>query len=115
MAVYCRVFLRLSPKPSALTADLELIDDESGESLSANVLGHNDKRLLGLAGQFERRKEELDRRDFLLGEKHESVLVFHLGPLGGVDEVRADVSSVELHSFDDVCSTEVRIELDEIG
>ena len=81
-----------------LEPDLEPVDDKGGQRLSVNVLGHDDKRPLGLVGHFEGGDDRLDGGDLLHREEDEGVVVLDLGALGRVHEERGDVPTVKLHA-----------------
>src|SRR4029077_15647179 len=77
----------------------QLVDDECGKRLALNVLGHDDERLRGLHYGFQQRKQFLQAGKLLLVDQDVGVihLSAHLFSIG--DEVRRDVTAIELHTF----------------
>ena len=82
-----------------LEATTQLVDDESGERLALDVLRNDQQRLAGLHHRLQKRKQFIERRQFLFIDQE--IGVFHLDPhlvrIG--DEVGRDVAAVELHAF----------------
>jgi hypothetical protein len=52
----------------------ELVQDAGGEGFAVDVLGDDEEGAASLSGGFEGRKDVLDQRDLLLGEKDEGLL-----------------------------------------
>ena len=96
--------MRRSPKPGALTAEhvdgaAQLVDDERGERLAVDVLGHDEDRATQLDALLEGRQELADARDLLVRDEDGRVLEDGLHAVGVGDEVGADVAPVELHAL----------------
>ena len=105
IAMSSSIALRRSPKPGALTAAgleraAQLVDDQRGERLALDVLGHDQERARLLRDLLEHREEVLHRADLLLVEEDLDVLEHALHALGVGDEVRREVAAVELHALD---------------
>ena len=85
-----------------LKAAAQLVDDERGQRLALDILGHDDERLAGLHHRLENRQHRLQRRQLLLVDEDVGVLELgdHLLRVG--DEVRGQVAAIELHALDDV-------------
>src|SRR6202035_2409297 len=83
-----------------LEATAQLVDDERGKRLALNILGYDDERFRGLHYGFQKGKQFLKAGKLLLVDQ--DVGIIHLGAhLFGIgDEVRRDVTAIELHSFD---------------
>src|SRR5258705_8722794 len=77
----------------------ELVDDESRQRLSLDVLSDDEQRLAQLSDLLENREQVLHRRDLLVVNEDQRILEdgFHLLRIG--HEVRREISAVELHSF----------------
>ncbi len=87
---------------AALQDPAQAVHHQGGEGLALHILGDDQERATGLAHLLEQRDELLDGPDLLLVDEDERVLQdgFHLVGIG--DEVRREVSPVELHPLDDV-------------
>ncbi len=77
----------------------QLVDDERGESLAVDVIGENDDVLCDLEDPLQGGEEVLHGGDLLVGDKDVGLIEsrFHAVWIG--DEVRGDVTSVELHAL----------------
>jgi hypothetical protein len=54
----CSVALRRSPKPGGgVEGAADLVDDEGGERLALQVLGHDEQRLAGLQNLLQQRQD----------------------------------------------------------
>ncbi|PRD36849.1 UNVERIFIED_CONTAM: hypothetical protein NCL1_07485 [Trichonephila clavipes] len=78
------------------------VDHQRGQGLAFNVFGDQQQGLAGLGDAFQHRNQLTDVGDLLVDQQDERAV-----QLGGhavllVDEVRADVATVELHAFDHV-------------
>ena len=80
----------------------ELVDDESRESFALDILGDDHERTAGLGDALEERKHILEVGDLLLEKENEGILKLALHALGSGDEVRREVTLVELHALDDI-------------
>ncbi len=78
----------------------ELVDDQRGERLALDVLGHDQERTRLLGDLLEHREEVLHRADLLLVEEDLDVLEHALHALGVGDEVGREIAAVELHALD---------------
>ena len=87
---------------SDLELATELVENADSKSLTVNVLSNDDKGTALLLGSLESGDDVLDSGNLLLGEEDQRVLELDLGALGVGDEVRGDVTAVELHSFGDL-------------
>ena len=67
---------RLDGGDLELTA--QLVQDAGGQRLAVDVLGDDDKRAALLGGNLERREDVLQRRDLLLRQQDERLLVLDL-------------------------------------
>src|SRR5215468_11196734 len=85
-----------------LESAAKLVDDEGGERLALHVLGHDQQRLAGLDDRLEHREHRLQPRELLLVQQDEGVLKLGHHLLGIGDEVRREITAVELHAFDDL-------------
>src|SRR5207247_7745985 len=83
----------------AIQGATQFVDDQSCESLSFHFFRHNEKRLSGLGNLFEQGKQVLHGADFLLVQQDIRVLQHHHHSLGIRDEVRGEITAVELHAF----------------
>jgi hypothetical protein len=79
--------LRRSPKPGALTAA---------------ILGHDQERLARLHDRLENRQHRLQARELLLEQQDVGAVELGDHLVGVGDEVRRQVTAVELHAFDDI-------------
>jgi hypothetical protein len=77
----------------------ELVEHKSGESLALNVLSNNHNRSLGLGSMLKVGKDLLNCLDLGSTKKDDGVLKDYFLFLIVIDEVRRDVSSVELKSL----------------
>src|SRR6516165_2317962 len=80
----------------------KFVDDEGGERLALDVLGHDQQRLAGLDDRLEHREHRLQSGELLLVQQDEGVLELGHHLLGIGDEVGREVAAVELHAFDDL-------------
>ena len=101
--VFERPRARRSPNPGAFTAAMfsvpQLVHDESRECFAFDVFGNDEHRLAELRNLFEQRQQILHRADLLLVDQDEWILQ-HSHPLRIGYEVWAQVTTIELHSFD---------------
>ncbi len=79
----------------------ELVDDEGGKGFARDILGDDQQRLLGLDDLLEDRNDLLDRIDLVLVDEHVGLVELDAHRLGVGDEVRTQVSPIELHPLDD--------------
>ena len=96
--------LRRSPKPGRLDGDggegaAELVDDDRGERLALDVLGHDQQRPAALDDRLEHGQDVLDRADLLVRDQDERLVEHGLHALGVRDHVRRQVALVELHAL----------------
>ena len=89
----------------------ELVDDESRESFALDILGDDHKGTAGLGDALEERKHILEVGDLLLEKENEGILELALHALGSGDEVRREITLVELHTLDDIESRLERLGL----
>ena len=82
-----------------LESAAQLVDDDGGERLALDVLGHDEQRPAGLDDLLQDGQEILDRADLLVGDEDERVLEHRLHPLGVGDHVRGQIALVELHAL----------------
>src|SRR5262249_41722825 len=85
-----------------LEAAAQLVDDERGERLALDVLGHDHQRLAGLHDGFQYRKHGLQARELLLVQQDVGILELGDHLLGVGDEVGREIAAVELHALDDL-------------
>ena len=80
----------------------QLVDDEGCECLTLDILCDDEELCAHLYDLLEERKDILDVGDLLIGDQDERIIeiCLHLIHIGA--HVRADVASVELHTFNDV-------------
>mmetsp|Transcript_5449 Transcript_5449/g.14935 ORF Transcript_5449/g.14935 Transcript_5449/m.14935 type:complete len:271 (-) Transcript_5449:8-820(-) len=78
----------------------KLVDDESGKSLTFNVLGDNQKRRLALDDRFKERNKLLQTTDFLFNQQDQRIIQHTSLGLRISDKVGADETSLKFHSFD---------------
>ncbi len=86
---------------SDLQATAQLVDNQRCKRFAFNVFSNDDQRLAGLNNGFEDRQHWLKRGELLLVKKDQRVIHLgdHLVRVG--DEVRRQVTAVELHAFYD--------------
>ena len=89
----------------------ELVDDESRESFALDILGDDHEGTAGLGDALEERKHILEVGDLLLEKENEGILELAFHTLGSGDEVRREVTLVELHTLDDIESRLERLGL----
>ena len=79
-----------------------LVDDQSRQSLALNVFGDDEQLQIALRDLFEQRHEVASVRDLLFVNQNAAVFEHaFLSVLIG-DEVRREITSLELHAFDEV-------------
>ena len=80
----------------------QLVNDEGCECLTLDILCDDEKLCAHLYDLLEERKDILDVGDLLIGDQDERIIeiCLHLIHIGA--HVRADVASVELHTFNDI-------------
>ncbi len=78
----------------------QLVDDERGERLAVDVLGHDEEGLAEGDGLLEGREQIRDGRDLLVGDEDGGLLEDRLHLVGVGDEIGRDVAPVELHALD---------------
>ena len=78
------------------------VHHQRGQGFAFHVFGNDEQRTAGLGHGFQRGQQVADVADLLVKQQH--VGVFQHGGLfvGVVDEVGAEVATVELHAFDHV-------------
>ena len=99
--------LRRSPKNGALTAAdpqrlADGVDDDRGERLALEVLGHDQQRLARLHDLLQQREEVLDGADLVAVQQDVGVLQHGLHRLRVGDEVGREVALVELQALGDL-------------
>src|SRR6185436_7726468 len=77
----------------------QLVDDDRGERLALDVLGHDQQRAAALDDRLEHGEDVLDRADLLVGDQDERLVEHRLHPLGVRDHVGRQVALVELHAL----------------
>ena len=80
----------------------ELVHDERGECLAVDVLGDDDEVLGDLHELLEHGQDVGDRGDLLVGDEDVRILDGRFHAVGVRDEVRRDVTAVDLHSLDEL-------------
>ena len=80
----------------------QTVDDQGSQGLAVDVLSDDDEGATGLQGLFEHGQQILHHGDLLVVDQDVRILVDGFHFLGVGDEVRRDVATVELHTFDDV-------------
>src|SRR6185503_9203444 len=88
----------------------QLVHDQRGERLTVDVLGDDDEVLGDLHELLEHGQDVRDGRDLLVGDEDVRVFDDRFHPVGVGDEVRRDVTAVDLHALD-----ELRLELQSLG
>src|SRR6266568_6834213 len=84
-----------------LEAATQTVDDEGGESFAFDVFRDDDQRFAGLHDSFQQRKQFVQVGELLLVDQDVGVIEFDAHLVGVGDEVGRDVTTVELHAFDD--------------
>src|SRR6185437_7415616 len=78
------------------------VDDQGGQRLALDFLGHDQQRLAGLGNGFQHRQQLAHVRHFLVVDQDVRVIQLDLLALLVVDEVRRQVAAIELHALDHV-------------
>mmetsp|Transcript_16921 Transcript_16921/g.39082 ORF Transcript_16921/g.39082 Transcript_16921/m.39082 type:complete len:311 (+) Transcript_16921:528-1460(+) len=84
-----------------LDSSSELVDHQGGQSLAFDVLGNDQQRALALDDGFQNWDKLLQTADLLFHQQDVRIFQYRGLGLGIGDEVGADVSAFEFHSFDD--------------
>ena len=84
----------------AIQRAAEFVDDQRGERLAFDVVGDDQQGLVLLGDGLEQGQQILHVRELLLADQDEGLLEHDLHALSVRHEVRREVASVELHSFD---------------
>src|SRR5690606_22329451 len=77
----------------------DLVDDQCGQRLALDVLGHDEQWLAGLDDLLQQREQVGHGRDLALVDEDVGILEDRFLTVGVSDEVRAQVALVELHTF----------------
>ncbi len=85
-----------------LQAAAQAIDDQRGQRLALDVLGDDQERLAGLNHRFQDRQHRLQAGQLFLVQQHVDILKLRGHFLGVGDEVGRQVTTVELHTLDNV-------------
>ena len=80
----------------------QTVDDQGSQSFAVDVFSDDDEGTTGLQGLFEHGQQVLHHGDLLVVDQDVRILIdgFHLLSVG--HEVRRNVATVELHTFDDI-------------
>ncbi len=78
----------------------QLVDHQRSQRLALDLLGDDEDGLAAAHHLLEQRNEIGHRRDLLLGDEDVRLLQLHHHARRIGDEVRRDVTAVELHAFD---------------
>ena len=78
----------------------QAVDDQRGQRFAFDFFGHNQQRLAGVDHLLQNRHQFLDVGNFLLVHQHVGVFQHALHLLRIGDEVRRQITAVELHAFD---------------
>src|SRR6185312_6871242 len=84
-----------------LQAATQLVDDERCKRFALNVFSDDEKRFARLHDGFENRQHRLQTRKLLLMNENVRGLEFGDHLVGVGNEVRREISAIELHAFDD--------------
>src|SRR6185437_11890550 len=84
----------------ALQSAPKFVDNESREGFTLHVFRNNQQRFAHLRSLFEQRQQLSQRGDPLLVRQNEDVFQHALHTFGGRDEIRGEITAVELHAFD---------------
>ncbi len=85
----------------ALDDAAHVVDHQGGQRFAFDVLGDDHQRLACLGHVLENRQQLADVGDLLVNQQDVGVFQLHLHLFLVVDEVRAQVTAVELHAFHD--------------
>ena len=80
----------------------QLVDHQGCERLTVHVLGDDEQGLGGAGDLLQQGEQVLHRGDLLLIDENVGVLERNFHALGVGDEVRREVTAIELHALDDV-------------
>src|SRR5206468_4279822 len=78
----------------------QFVHDQSRECFAFHILSNNEERTAGLGHFLEQRKQVLQARDFLLINEDVRTFEYGLHRLRVRDEVRRQITFVELHALD---------------
>ena len=80
----------------------QAVDDEGGQSLALDVLGHDEQLHAVLHDLLQQRNEVLNDADLLIGDEDGGIVQISLHLVGIGDHIGGQVAAVELHTFDDL-------------
>ena len=86
----------------ALQYAADLIDDQRREGLALDIFGDEEDRLAGLGHLLQQREHVLEDIELAVADEHVRILEDRLHAVGVGDEVRGEISAIELHALDDL-------------
>ena len=81
---------------------LNLIKDQACQRLTFNIISDNQKRSFLLNCSLNKLQDLIEVRDLMLRDKNQRLLEFHFLSFLVIDEIRRNISSIELHSLNEL-------------